>query len=77
MVRDVDMIKVIFIKTNFTFNKNEKDFKLALSWIIIGNLFEKKTTFRRNGRCILPYMLTYESNHVHITNLLVPDNLYL
>ncbi len=65
MVTDVHMIKMVFIRTNVIYTKGDED------------LFVKKTTFRRDQRCILPNMPTYESNHIPITNLLVPDNLYL
>ncbi len=44
MVRDVYMVKVVFIKkTKVIFTKSNEDFKLALSWIITGNfVFEEK-----------------------------------
>ncbi len=32
------MIKVVFIKRKFIYTKSDEDFKLALSWIMTGNL---------------------------------------
>ncbi len=39
------MIKVVFMKTQVIFTKINEDFKLALSWIIAGNLFVMKDYF--------------------------------
>ncbi len=45
MVRDVCMIKVVFIKTKVIYTKSDEDFELALSWIMTGNVFLKKNYF--------------------------------
>ncbi len=39
------MIKVVFIKRKIIFTKINEDFKLALSWIIAGNVFVMKDYF--------------------------------
>ncbi len=39
------MIKVVFIKIKVIFTTSDEDFKLALSWIMTGNLFMKKNYF--------------------------------
>ncbi len=47
MVRNVYMIKVIFVKKKrrkkVIYTKSDEEFKFALSWIMTGNLFLKKT----------------------------------